>query len=201
MKKSEFDDKPNVFESIRLWWKFEGRYYHKDFVRGVKNLWRWFPTIWKDRDWDDSFIFDILSKKLQFQAEYIGKRDYHTRAKRDAEIMMTCVRLIQKIKMDDYGMEYMDYHETEWEFVDCEDNPGYSTLNMEELSEHFDDYFKKYPLQYKRVLNGEINRYRRDEGETKERKLIAMEIAQENGVRAHKLLFKILEENIQRWWD
>jgi hypothetical protein len=33
------------------------------------------------------------------------------------------------------------------------------------------------------------------------KKLIAMNIAHINQDRAHKLLFKIMEENIQKWWD
>jgi hypothetical protein len=193
------DEKLNIFETIRLWWKFEGRYYHKDFINGVKNLIRWFPIIWKDRDWDDSFIFNLLSQKLKNQATYIGKRDYHTLAKRDAEIMMTCVRLVEKVKMEDYGLEYMDYQETDWEFIDCADKPGYSELKFNEVSENLDEYFKKYPRQYKKVLKGEINRFKRD-GD-KDKKLIAMEIAHENHERARKLLFNILERNIERWWD
>jgi hypothetical protein len=48
-------------------------------------------------------------------------------------------------------------------------------------------------------LSGEINRFKRDGDKDKE--LIAMEIAHENHERARKLLFKILERNIERWWD
>ena len=33
------------------------------------------------------------------------------------------------------------------------------------------------------------------------KKQIAHEISRLNGERAHKLLFKILEQNIRRWWD
>ena len=135
----ELDEKPGFFKSISLWWKFEGQYYHKDFINGVKNLWKWFPTIWKDRDWDDSFIFDLLIQKLKNQSKYIGKRDYHTRAKRDAEIMMTCVRLLEKVKVEEYGIEYLDYEVSDWNFVPCKDSPGYSTLEVDRISENFDD--------------------------------------------------------------
>ena len=106
------NEKVGFLENIRLWWKFEGRYYHKDFVNGVKNLIRWFPVIWKDRDWDDHFIWELMMKKITFQAKYIGDQDRHTRAKRDAEIMMTCVRLMERVKEEYYGTEYIDYHET-----------------------------------------------------------------------------------------
>jgi hypothetical protein len=33
----------------------------KQFFRNIHNLIRWFPIIWKDRDWDDHFIFEILT--------------------------------------------------------------------------------------------------------------------------------------------
>ena len=58
-----------MFNKIRLWWKFDGKYLHRDIAQGIKNLIKWFPIIWKDRNWDDSFIFDILQFKLQNQAK------------------------------------------------------------------------------------------------------------------------------------
>ena len=64
---------------------------------------------------------------------------------------------------------------------------------------NFDDYFKKYPLVYKRVMNGEgvIDRVGREE----DKQLIAMNIGYINHDRARKMLFKIMEENIEGWWD
>jgi len=196
------DYKTNILEKVRLWWKFDGKYYHKDFIHGVKNFIRWAPTIWKDRDYGQSYIYDILSKKLEFQSEYIGRRNYHTRAKRDAEVMMLVTRLIKKSRDEEYGMEYMDYQESSIDFVEIDktyEGEKLYKLVSNEKSERYDEYFKKYPRQYKRVLSGEVNRFRRDE--KKEKQLIAMEIAQENEERCRKLLFKIMEENIERWWD
>ena len=198
----EETEKTTILDNVRLWWKFDGRYYHKNFIHGVKNLWRWFPTIWKDRNYGQSFIYDILSKKLEFQSEYIGKRDFHTRAKRDAEVMMLVTRLIKKSRNEDYGMEYMDYQVSSFDFVEIDDTyegEKLYRLVSEEKSERYDEYFKKYPRQYKRVLSGEVNRFRR-EGK-KDKSLIAMEIAHENEERCRKLLFKIMEQNIERWWD
>jgi hypothetical protein len=190
-----------LFKNPYLWWKFEGRYYHKDFYRGIKNLIQWFPVIWKDRDWDSYYIFTILERKLTLQAKGISKRDIHVNAQRDAEIMMTCVRLMDKIKDDYYESEYMDYHEINLWFEDIEDSSGYSTMKSEMISEKFDEYFKKYPLIYKRVLNGEgifpVNQKIGNE----RKQTIATNIAYINQERANKLLFKILETNIKRWWD
>ena len=193
-------DKINIFEKISLWWKFDGRYYHKDFIEGVKNLWKWFPTIWRDRDWDHGFIYEVIKVKLKHQADYIGSHDRHTRAKRDAELMLLCTRLIQRCQDEHYDMEYMDYHESNYNWVDVDDKPDLKKLEIEQLSENFDEYFKKYPLQYKRVMSGEVSRFSRPiEEKTKE--VIAMEIAHENQDRCRKLLFKIMERRIEGWWD
>jgi len=160
----------------------------KQFFRNIRNLIRWFPIIWKDRDWDDHFIFEILKFKIKNQAKYIGYHDRHVLAKRDAEIMMLCVRLIEKIQDEYYACEYQSYHESELIFVDSEDHPGMYEMEILEKSERYDEYFKKYPRIAKRFTF-------KDKGKK------AFNIAKVNQERAHKLLFKILEQNITRWWD
>jgi hypothetical protein len=186
-------------DNISMWWNHDGRYMHRSFITGVKNLWYWLPIIWKDRNWDDHYIFEILIHKLKAQSKYIGERDIHTRAKRDSEVMMTCVRLMKKVQEEFYSMEYMDYHKTKHWFEPCEDREGYSTWESKLLEENFDDYFAKYPLIYKRVMAGE-GVFKRDERED-DKQIIAMNIAHINHDRARKLLFKIMEENIEGWWD
>lgn len=196
-----------MIDKVRLWWKFDGRYYHKDFIQGVKNLIKWFPTIWKDRDWDHGSIYEVIKVKLKNQSDYIGFHNRHTRAKRDAEKMLLCTRLIQRCQDDHYDLEYMDYHESNYNWLDITDKDGIPTkykdskrLDIELVSENFDEYFKKYPRQYKRVMSGEVNRFSRPI-EEKTKNIIAMEIAHENQDRCRKILFKLMERNIEGWWD
>ena len=160
----------------------------KQFFRRIYNLIRWFPIIWKDQDWDYFYIFEILKFKLKNQAKYIGGKDRHTRAKRDAELMMLCVRLIDKVQDEYYGREYFEYHKSELKFVPSESHPGSYEMEIEYISDNYEDYFKKYPLIYKQV-------------KTEDKHKTAFEIAKVNEERAHKLLFKLLEQNIRRWWD
>ena len=187
-----------MINNIKLWWKFDGSYIPLNIISGIKSVWYWLPIIWKDCNWDHGYIFDILSHKLKAQSVYIGGRGIHVNAKRDAEIMMTCTRLIEKVQGEFYGMEYADYYEDKHWFTPTE-KEGYSELNSETLNENFDAYFKKYPLIYKRVMSGEgvFNRDGRDD----DKKIIAMNIAHINHDRARKLLFKIMEQNIESWWD
>ena len=160
----------------------------KQFFRRIYNLYRWFPIIWDDQDWDDHYIFEILKFKLKNQSKYIGYHNRHVSAKRDAEIMMLCVRLIEKVQDEWYGREYFNYHESELKFIDSKTYPGSYEMEIEHISDNYEDYFKKYPRIHKQSIG-------KDNHET------AYRIAKINEERAHKLLFKILEQNIRRWWD
>ena len=193
--------RPNIFRRISLWWRFDGRYYHKYFKQGIKNLWYWFPIIWKDRNWDQDYIYEVLKHKLKAQAKYIGDTNRHTRAKQDARRIIICTKLIQLCQDETYATEYTSYFEDKHWFEPCEGWSGYSTWKSETLSQNFDDFFKKYPLVYRRVMNGEglYTLDGRDESDMK--RLIAMNISHLNQQRAQDLLFKILNENINRWWD
>jgi len=193
--------RPNFYRRIWLWWEHDGKYYHKYFTQGVKNISYWFPIIWKDRNWDGHYIFEILQHKLKAQANYIGKRDFHTRAQLDAKRMRLCVKLIKKVQEEDYTMEYMDYHKDRVWFTDVEDRLGSSLYNSEEVWEKYDEYFAKYPLVYKRVMKGDGVFTLDGRNESDIKRVIAMNIAHLNHDRARKLLFKIMEENIEGWWD
>jgi hypothetical protein len=195
------EEKETLIEKITNWWWDNIGWKIRDIYRSIRSVIRWFPVIWNDRDWDDWYIYKILQTKLKFQSKYIGDRDIHTRAKRDAEVMNTCVRLIDKLMGDFYDMEYLDYHESTFSFVDS-DKPDYKRLEITDTSENFDEFFKKYPLVYKKVLkDGDKNIFSLYEDGVLSKKRIAMNISQINHDRARKLLFNVMGDNINRWWD
>jgi hypothetical protein len=106
-------------------------------------------------------------------------------------------------------MEHTEYFESDMRFEEInKDHEAYNDSKDGKLyemvfdykNERYDEYFEKYPRQYKRVLNGEINMFKRELRE-KDDKIIAMEIAHENQKRCRKLLHKILEGNLEKWWD
>lgn len=186
---------------IPLWWNHEGKYLHTTIMRGVRSLIYWLPIIWKDRHWDSHYIFEIMIHKIKAQSKYIGDRDIHTRAKRDAEIMMTCVRLMEKVQDEFYSSEYSDYHKTKHWFEDVPGKEGYSSWESRLLEENFDDYFLKYPRVYGKVMKGEGVFSLDGENDEDIKQKIAMNIGHINHDRARKLLFKLMEQNIERWWD
>ena len=93
------------------WFRWELPYQPKYIKYGLKNLYKWFWVIWKDRDWDHHYIFEVLKFKLEKQAKHLNERNWHESSKRDAEVMMTCVRLINKIQNESYFDELYDSDE------------------------------------------------------------------------------------------
>jgi len=145
-----------------------------------------------------------LAKKLGIQAQYIAQHGVHNDAKRDAEKMLTVVRLIERQREDFYHYECHDFYESEWKKAPLDVAGTIYSMEEELLSDNLDAYFARYPRQYKRVMSGEVNFFSGlgfAEKQEKDRKTIAMEIARENQDRCRKLLFKIIEENIEGWWD
>jgi len=126
------------------WVRWELPYQPKYIKNGVKNLYKWFWVIWKDRDWDHHYIFEVLKFKLEKQAKHLSERDWHESSKRDAEIMMTCVRLINKLQNEEYYEAYYD------------SKPMTNEMMHKCLAQHS---------------------------------------------KAKRLLFRIMEEKIESWWD
>ena len=188
------------FEGLIVWYEMEGRFIFRNIKIGIKNLWKWLPIVWKDRDWDYRYLITVLEFKLKKQSEYIGSKDRHTQAKRDSEVMMTCVRLLKKFGDEYYSSEYVDYFKSKHSWVK-DDDERYYTVNSKIIVEDFDEYFKKYPLIYKRVLNGEGPFPLDGDNDKYVKKSIAMNISNVNHNRVRKLVFKIMENNIEKWWD
>ena len=126
------------------WLRWKLPYQHKYIKYGVKNLYKWFWVIWNDRDWDHHYIFQVLKFKLEKQANHLTKNGFHNNAQRDAELMMTCVRLIDKLQNEYY----------------------------------YDELCKSGVRSSEAVKNV---------------------IAKHN--KAKRLLFKIMNDRIEEWWD
>jgi hypothetical protein len=74
----------------------------RSFIQGIKNLIRWFPTIWKDRDYDHYYIMEILKKKLLFQARSMRERSQLEKSEEYAEQMETCAVLLHIVQNETY---------------------------------------------------------------------------------------------------
>ncbi len=79
--------------------------------RRLKKLWRWIPIIWKDRDWDYWYVYEMLKCKLEDMETYTRKEGNHYSSEEDADKIRTALKLLYILQSEHYVQEYYDTHE------------------------------------------------------------------------------------------
>ena len=162
------------------------------FLTGCKNVIRWSPTIFKDRDWDDWYIYNILQKKIEYQRQEIIFANRHMQVDRDNRDMTIVLNLIERVKEEYYGTEYFEYSETKFRFDPIEGDNEHYTMEEDVISENYDEYIKKYPSSVRKVLKEKPELDKKD---------LCFWVAIHNQEKAHGLLHKVLKERMRGWWD
>ena len=162
------------------------------FLGGIKNIIRWIPTLYKDKDWDEWYIYNILQKKIEFQRKEIIYANRHMQVDRDNRDMTIALNLIERVKEDYYGIEYLDYSETKFRFEPIEGDRELYSMEQDVISENYNEYIKKYPSSVRKVLKENPNLDKKD---------LCFYVAKHNEEKAHNLLHRVLKERMGRWWD
>ena len=45
--------------------------FQRNITQGFESLWKWLPVIWKDRQWDHQFIYEVIKHKLHLTEQLI----------------------------------------------------------------------------------------------------------------------------------
>jgi len=175
----------------------EIRYFFRKLSAGIRNLYRWFPIIWNDRDWDSAFIFRTLKFKLQNTADELERASFFTGYEHEVARIRLCVKLIERVQEQYYDMEWLDYETSTFEFIPTgnldENGDNYYQMKSEVIDDRLDAYFEKYPLTYKRVVA------KLDDDSSRTR--IALYMGHERHAKAKRLLFNVLNKHIENWWN
>ena len=171
----------------RLHWRI--RY----FLEGVKNIIRWIPTIYHDRDWDGNYILKILQKKIEFQRKGLINANRHTEVERDNRYMTLALNLLERVREEHYQLECMDYWDNIISFEDVPGKPELKSIEIETKTERFDEYLNKYPSSVRAVI--------KERGVNDDKKTLCLLVSYYNHNKANKLLFRVLEEKLAQWWD
>jgi hypothetical protein len=84
--------------------------------------------------------------------------------------------------------------------LDIEGDSENKQLDIQEISENYDEYFAKHKAAVRKVLaNKELQIFKLNDDNYKQR--LAMNLGHYNEKRAQDLLFKILNRDIRGWWD
>ena len=176
--------------SARIWRNTNWRI--RDFLTSCNNIIKWAPNLFKDKDWDEWYIFTILQKKIEFQRKEIIYANRHTQVDRDNRDMTIVLNLIERVKEEYYNTEYLDYEEYKFRFEDVEQRVDLTRLEIDVLSERYDEFLMKYPSGVRKVLRDKPDLNKKD---------LCFYVSHYNQEKAHDLLFRILRERMRWWWD
>jgi len=105
--------------------------------------------------------------------------------------MTIILNLLERVKDGYYESEHTDYYEMKVETIPV-DGTSLKEMKFNVLSERYDEYLNKYKSSVRKVL--------KEEGEI-DKETLCMLVARHNQEKARKLLFNILNERIEGWWD
>lgn len=178
----------------RRTWRYYTPIWFNEIVKGISNLIKWAPTIYKDRDWDRRYIFEMLKFKLIQQRKELVGANRHLGVEAINRDITICLNLIERILDETYNLEYQDYVREKVWWTDNGDDT--STYNSEILYENFAGYFLKYRNQVYKLVEKD------SELALEENKMrLALYLGDLNQKRCQALLFKIMNDKIGHWWD
>jgi len=162
-------------------------------IQGIKNLIYWFKTIWFDRDYDQDFIYKNLKDKLRKVSKYLKKYGQSVVNNVTVQRIETCIRLIDKMLTYYYEEEYTTYQKSIMDFSPIPNSPNF-TIDVIYLENNLHEYFTKYKNEVRKM---KVNIPLDPRGQHR----LAFSVARKVDEKARKLLFKIIEENISKWWN
>lgn len=173
-----------MIDKFKCFLMYEFKYWPRNIKCGIKNLISWFLIIWKDRQWDHTYIYIVLRHKLNLTEQMIRRDGIHINNKKDADKIKKCVLLLDRLLEDEYHENvYKNYYKKwghpEMNFSDMEDKPGYSKLDI--IYPNVETK-KDEKLQSKQFRSLSLK-----EQELKDQDL--------------KILFETMRKHIQTWWD
>ena len=154
------------------------------FFRNVRNVIRWIPTLYKDREWDYSFMLEIEQKKLKNMIKWYEQNDYgnSTSGPLTVKQMKLAVRLLDII-LEKENFWSIDYPEGYEFVVDHKYKP------LPETSFVIDKYINT--KNYKRFFS-----WLNDNAMKSPSWKIDLRIR-----KAWYIYHKLLEQYMMDWWD
>lgn len=78
-----------------------------NFIYNIRNIIRWIPVLWKDREWDHVFLYEIMYQKIHNMRKYHEKANLFVGVEIEIKWMKICERLLRNLIDSTYwGDEY-----------------------------------------------------------------------------------------------
>jgi hypothetical protein len=158
------------------------------FVDNVNSLLHWIPIIWKNHEWDYSYLLELLVYKLDKMEVYFALEGMSTCSYISANQIAEVKRLLKRVKEDNYREEV----ENEFHFEE-----KYGELAM--------DFGEKDENDCRRAMFSFVKDGEKISNELKEEAdkvyLEMMKIADKRRKKECEKAFKIISKAIFNWWD
>ena len=124
VKKDEYSKKEIMFKFHRLGWAIESPF--RSIVRGIKNMWNWRVIVWDDRDFDYSYMNDVMAHKLRNMENFFRSKDTHIADWEEiANEIKEAREIVENLNNGDYEDKIMsEWHEKYpfkgFNFIPCE---------------------------------------------------------------------------------
>lgn len=169
------------------------KHFIKRKIWQIKNVFRWLPIIWKQYDFDYNYSLEVFKFQLKKQAEFLeSDRAVTMCAKDKAKRIRTIIKLMEKVYEDDYSMEYVD----KLKELYGEDVLEVSFIETDDTT--FNDFSGKteklFSMRYKYETWDNADEIEKVKGQL-------IKESHDKQMRAHKILWSMIEKDIQTWWD
>jgi hypothetical protein len=162
-------------------------------TQGITNLYKYFRVIWKNREWDYVFTYELLQRKIEVQREYLINRNSFTSTDIRNRDMTLILNLLERTKTDYYSDEPFDYYDLNINFVKVENSKQeLYTMESKYSNERYNEYLEKYPRTVKLVKEKYTEKNDHD---------LCMEVGHHLQQKCNRILHKLLEEKLEGFWD
>jgi hypothetical protein len=118
-------------------------YIIKSKIRQIRKVLRWIPILWRDRDWDYYFVYEILKQKLIDTERHVRKDSLHMFNEQDADSILKAIELIGKVQTEYHLDKYLS-EATEWTLEGIEKATADHDKARQELFQHLNENIEKW---------------------------------------------------------
>lgn len=168
------------------------RIFFRNIYLGFRNLIDYFCVVYNDRDWDDHYFLKLMEFKIRRMRDYTDRRKHFVGYERVVERMDLILRLLKKVKDEEYESELYDYYEADYLIEEIPGKPEFFDLHKTEINNKLHLYIKKHKSAAAKlkIKPKRKNSYRE-----------AAILSYDRQQKASELLFKLIEIEYRKWWS
>jgi hypothetical protein len=155
----------------------------KKLFKRIFNIVKWIPILWQNQHYDYSFAVNMFIKALEDLSKFLDSDSaYSTKASQNARNIRRILKIMRRVEETYYFSQIMNpfyekYGNIELDFIPCHETG-----------------FKRLELVFENKLN-------LSKKEIEDIYQNSLENAFKKEEKAHKLVWKLIGENIRNWSD